>query len=410
MACPTVFDAFHTATESLGMDLWRIATFKSVWLNLIPRGIFKRGVGTTRTVFTVGNTQPTDDEATWEAITLNSLADTADYGLCNPSWNDVQFGYLSETYSPERFPMRGPTLCKDDFYFHHSVDAFLMAYMGELAKYAETEISNRLANKYRSLVPHWACTGTFVQDTTYTDAGTGTIVGIAEATSELTQEMLDTVAVRLIHDRATDPDSSGFVQLGPEGPIFSLYIGPEASSRISTNNSEFRLDVREAEPSQLMMRMGATRVIKNFRHVINLLPPRFSYNAGTYTRVNTWVNDATVTDGVAQKLNPNYLDISTAPYEGAYVLNKNVMTEELIAPASSVGGVAWDPSNYFGEWQWVTGVDAVGADAGCLDPLKKRGRHFAEYFHGIKPGANKLSGAFIMFKRCPISHEEATCS
>ncbi|MFQ5589549.1 MAG: hypothetical protein ACE5HE_00160 [Phycisphaerae bacterium] len=381
-----------------------------MWMNAIPRGVFKKGVGTTRTVFTLGNSQPVDDEPTWEAVTLNSLADTSNYGLCNPTWNDVEFGYFSENYSPEKFSLRGPTLCKDDLNFHHNVDEFLSGYVEELAKYSEATLANRLCNKYRSLVPHWACTSTFVQDTAYTDAGTGTIAGIAEATSELTQEHLDTIAVQLIHDRATDSNSNGFVQLGPEGPIFVLYIGMEASSRIATNNSEFRLDVRDAEPSQLMKRMGATRVIKNMRHAINILPPRFSYAAGTYTRVNTWVNDATVTDGTAQKLNPNWISKTTAPYEGAFIVNPNVMTEELIAPDNVVGGVEWDPSRYFGEWQWVTGVDAIGADTGCLDPLKKRGRHFAEYFHAFRPGPNKLAGAFIIFKRCPISHTDATCS
>jgi hypothetical protein len=262
------------------------------------------------------------------------------------------------------------------------------------------------------MVPHWACTAAFVKDTTYTDAGVGTIVGIAEATSELTQEMLDVVAVQLVHDRATDPDSAGFVQMGPMGPLFSLYIGMEASQRIAVNNAQLRLDIRDAQPSILMKRLGATNAIKNFRHVINLTPPRFSYNSGTntYTRVNTWANDATVTDGTAQALNPNWVSKSTAPYEGAYVLNRNVMIEELLEPDATVGGVSWDPSNYFGDWKFVTGNDAVGTETGCFDPLHKRGRHFAEYLHAIKPGSNKEAGAFIIFKRCPINVTDATCS
>jgi len=412
MACPTVFDAFHTATEGLGQELYRIATFKSIMLNVVPRGDFPQGKGTTQTVFTLGNSQPVDDEPAWDAITLNSLADTADYGLCNPTWNDAYFGYLSETYAPERFPIRGPVLCKDDLFFHHNVDAFLMGYVEELAKYSESIIQNRLEAKYRSLVPHWCCNSSFAQDLVYTDAGEGTIVGIGEATSELTQEMLDTVAAQLIYDRATEPDSKGFVSLSSVGPLFSLYLGMEASNRIDKNNSEFRLDIRDAQPSLLMDRIGAKRMIKNFRHIVRVTPPRFSYDVGTdtYTRVPTWANDASVTDGTAQKLNPNWIDKSTAPYELALVLNPSVMTEELIDPDSVVGGVKWDNNNYFGKWHWVTGNDAVGTETGCFDPLHKRGRHFAEYMHGIKPGSNKKAGAAIMFKRCPISHTEATCS
>lgn len=37
-----------------------------------------------------------------------------------------------------------------------------------------------------------------------------------------------------------------------------------------------------------MSRMGATRQIKNFRHIPNLRPARFTYTGGKYVRVNQY--------------------------------------------------------------------------------------------------------------------------
>ena len=38
MACANVFNAFATATESLAQDVYKRASYRSMWLNLIERG------------------------------------------------------------------------------------------------------------------------------------------------------------------------------------------------------------------------------------------------------------------------------------------------------------------------------------------------------------------------------------
>lgn len=401
MACSNVFDAFKVATESLPDDLYRVATFDNVWLNLIKRGVYKKGTGLTQSVFTVGNSMPVDDEPSWSSITL---ANGSNSGACAPSFTDAYFGFDESTYAPERFGLRGPIVCKDDLYFDHNASQFLNSYMQELGKHAGKVISNRLEVLYRQFVPKYVALPAFTKT-----VQTG-ITGLSAATSQLTQQMLDRVAVNLIEDRATMPDSNGFVQTGPLGPIFSLYLGMEASQAILTNNSDLRQDIRDAMPSELMKRLGATTVIKNFRHIVNLTPPRFSHDGTDFVRVPTYANSSG-TKGTVSDLNPNWVSTSTAPYEGAYVLNDQVFTEELIEPETNPGeNVNFDPSSYFGEWKFVTGPDAHEGNT-CSDPLHKRGRHFAEYMHAAKPGANLKAGAFIIFKRCPTTDFTAvTCS
>jgi hypothetical protein len=226
--------------------------------------------------------------------------------------------------------------------------------------------------------------------------------------------MLDHTATELNQDGASDPDTDGWIDLGPDGPIYPIYIGQEASQRLLLNNSELRQDARFAEMgmgmdtggSQLFQRVGAGRVIKNFRHVINLLPPRYTYSAGSYVRVNTWEMVAG-TKGFVARVTDAW---KAAPYEALLVLSPWVMHEELVRPVNSAAGLNWMPKSYFGEWLFVTGGKEISDATDCYDPLKKLGRHFAEYVHAIKPIFPEF-GRWIVFERpCPGSYDCVACS
>ena len=80
MACSNVFDAFAIATENLADEVYRNASYRSVWLNAIPRGTFETGAGTVKTTFTIENTEPTSDQETWTAITNSDVIGGSDGG------------------------------------------------------------------------------------------------------------------------------------------------------------------------------------------------------------------------------------------------------------------------------------------------------------------------------------------
>ena len=143
--------------------------------------------------------------------------------------------------------------------------------------------------------------------------------------------------------------------------------------------------------------MGATRQIKNFRHIPNLRPPRYTYAevGNKYTRVPTYVMNA-ATKGKKAVLNPDYI---SADYEAAVVLNPSVFTSEIVPPVNSAGGVSWNPTSYMGEWKWVTGGSKIQSPANdCEDPLDKLGRHFAEFKHAARPEFPN-HGMSLIFKR-----------
>lgn len=403
MACSNVFDAFAIATENLADEVYRNASYRSVWLNAIPRGTFETGAGTVKTTFTIENTEPTSDQETWTAITNSDVIGGASGGAggsCASSFNDVEVGYTSRTYNPEEFALQGPIICKDDLIYDHNVDVFLRAYIEEMTKRAQRSWEKRYETLYTKFASKVAVGNTNSIVDTESDITALTTLG--DSTSTLTQQYLDQIAVELIDRGATNPDSNGFITFGEDGPVFPLLVGLEASQQIALNNSELRNDFRNAESgagaaAELMSRIGATRSIKNFRHVPNLRPPRFTYDSGTgaYTRVNTYVMNS-ATKGKKAVINPAYV---TAPYEAAIVLNPNVFTSEIVPPVNAAGGVSWSPTTYMGEWQWVTGgnkIQASGAD--CLDPLDKLGRHFAEFKHAARPEFPTY-GMTLIFKR-----------
>jgi hypothetical protein len=136
---------------------------------------------------------------------------------------------------------------------------------------------------------------------------------------------------------------------------------------------------------------------------------------GVLKRVPTWQMSTSSTDatkGQVAIVNPSWRNPALAVYESCEVMNPWVMTEEVLMPMNSAPGMKLRPQNYFGEWQFVTGNDALLGIASCTgiqDPLHKQGRHFAEYRHALKPQF-PVYGRLILFKRCALAYDTITCS
>lgn len=409
MSCPTAFDQFRLRTESLPDLLYLRASWRDLWLNLVPRDVYPQGAGIVRSTFTIGRSEPTSDNETWNLVSTGT-------GTCDTTYNAVETGFNEVLYHPEKFGLSGPVICQDDLIWNFNAESFLEKYIMSIEKRNHRSISNRLANIYTHFCIKNVANASYDEVAGLTgDPGTMSTITAPNATSELTQEMLDTTAIELNEAGASDPNTNGWINLGDEGPIYPLYIGQAASKQIQLNNSELRQDYRfgfegdSSTANPLLKRMGASRVIGSFRHVINLFPPRFSFSAGVYTRVPTW-NMPAGTKGTVATLNSNWRSPTAAPYEGAWVLNPWVFTEELVKPVNSAAGLSWSPKSYFGEWDFVVGGKEITQTGDCFDPRKKLGRHFAEYIHAPKPIFPEF-GRFIIFRRCPTTtYSTVSCS
>ncbi len=220
--------------------------------------------------------------------------------------------------------------------------------------------------------------------------------------------MLEQVAAELNVTGASEPDKAGWISLGDAGPIYTLDIGQQASQQLLRTNSEMRDDYRwgyagSPDTSPLLKRMGATRVIGNFRHKINLTPPRYTYDGSKYVRVATW-EMVSGTKGTVAQITQAYLD---APFEGCRVLHPDVIHDQIIRPITTLAGMKWPMQSVLGEWKFVVGGSKIALD--CLDPLDNWGRHYAQFRHAMKP-IFPNHGRLIIFLRCPASFSCVECS
>jgi hypothetical protein len=408
MACDT-FEALRVLSESLGEHIARRASHKSIWLNAMPRGTYKNGTGLTQTTFTVENTEPYTTEEAWNDISLSqsSLVPGSDtvtagsastQGACAITWNDVTTGFTERQYSLKKFGLRGDVICADDLTFAWQAQSFLAAYQQELAKRAQRTWELKYFNEYVNLVPKVVTTGDAASPTIATDTTEGlpnaSNMSLADSTVELTQGALDQVAVDLIEGGATEGDSSGWITLGAEGPVFPMLIGMEASAALAKNNDKLREDLHFGEPNALLKRMGASRILGSMRHVVTTQPARYSYSGGQYTRVAPYV-EANASKGKKAVPNPDYASKTTAPYEAAVILNPAVFTAEVVKPVNSAAGMKWNPKTYSGDWKFIVGGDII---CDQNDPTGRLGRHFAEYACAIRP-VRPEDGRVIIFKR-----------
>lgn len=427
MACATPFDALRMRVEDLGPTLYTRASWKDAWMNLVPRGEYPAGAGLVRSSFTIGRSEPSTDEETWSPIQTTSGGTFV--GSCSTTYNQTYVGYKETTYKPEGFGLVGPLICQDDLTLHWQSQEFWEKYFMALEKRNMKSIINRIQNIYMNYATKVYANTDGSVTTTAGNINTqppGSSVDMSGLPGipgcGLSQDLLDQVSLALSEDGADVPNSNGWITQGPAGPEWPMLIGEQASNQLLLNNAELREDYRQAfngwgDANPVIQRMGASRVIKNFRHIITRFPPRWGITDGTNAlyRVPTWLmstNSNDVTKGQAAIVNPDWQNPNVAVIEGANVLSPWVFTEEILRPVNSAPGMKWTAQNYFGEWRFVTGNDALLGFNGCTgvtDPTHKLGRHFAEYRHAAKPIFPDY-GRLVLFRRCPSVVSCVTCS
>lgn len=396
MPAPTIFDGLRIATESLSDTIYRKASQTNFWTGWVDNDEFPRNRGTVQTTFTVGNSEPTTNSEDWTQVTQSGSPASIITDACARTYTDVNVGYTSKTYNPKRFGLAGPVVCRETLAFAHDPAMFLRQYQNELVKRAKRTWEFELRNQATLLSSKVVCDSTFA-----IQAPAASFDVTNAPTSQLSLPMLDVIAQYLIEIGATDADQD-WVELGPDGPVFNLVIGNEAAARILTNTAEIRTDWRYAQmglgpKADLLKRIGANRMVRNFRVVPTVLPPRYNYTAAVgatpafYTQVPTYV----MSSGVAS-INPNY---QSALYEVAFVPHPMAFKKSIVRPDSA--GLDWSPLNYMGEWKWITGPEM--ATTFNFDPMRNYGRHFAEFMYAPKPVFPEF-GVAIMYLRCPTTY------
>lgn len=413
--------------EDLGPKLYTRASWKDPWLNFVPRDTYPVGAGLVRSSFTIGRSEPASDEEVWQTITTTSGGTFV--GSCNVNYVQAYVGFKEITYAPEKFGLVGPLLCQDDLTLHWNSEMFWEKYFQALEKRNTKSIINRLANIYMTyatrVVPSTAGTITEYAGNVLTQPPGAAVdmTGVAVPGCGLSQDILDEQAVVLSEIGADTPDTNGWITQGESGSEYPILIGQQASNTILTNNAELRSDYRQAfmgwgDANPVIQRIGASRIIKNFRHIITRFPPRWQITDGSnaLVRVPTFIMSSASTDatkGQVSIVNPAWQNPNIATIEGAIVINPYTFTEEVLQPVNTLPGANLRAQNYMGAWEFISGNDALigfpDCPAGAQDPTHKLGRHVAEYRHAGKPVFPEYA-RLVLFHRCPNTFSCVTCS
>jgi hypothetical protein len=402
MPC-AAFDGFAQVSEHLNEKIHKAPRIPDIWKNLVPRTKYGKEKGREKTSFTMGQSHPASVVQPWQDV--GTISPDNPQGACKKDYTDITFGYDKRTYGPEKCAVRGPILCEHQFAYDWKPRQFVNSYVQQLGIISDETIGNRLQEHYISLSNKAVCVAT---PTVVSGVALGPTAGSATlpttvATSPLTQDFLDQIAMELnlrggFHN---NPDAGGFISLGDQGPIYTILIGQEISDQLriqlGTDDKLYQAiltaNTGKGSASELMKGIGAVRVIRNFRHKVTLLPPRYNFTDGAYVRVEPYTQRAGTGKGTVDILNPDYL---TAGFEGAIVLHPAVMTEEVVEPENA--GLNFDPISYYGNWKWITGAYRICPDGG-YDPEDELGRHFANFEHAIEP-VHPEFGYTLIFKRC----------
>ena len=385
MAECVTFDDLATATEALQKKVIQRAFNNNMWLNAVPRGTYPKGTGVTQTTFTMNHSEPDDTDSLGDEITLDPSGNPVsgdDDAKCPNDYPEVPVGYFRRTYGPRRLKWRGPIICKDELTYRHNVLQFLNGYETMLIRNAQRRIEFASRANYVKLV------GAFSDGVFY--EGPDAIDDVVAPTSDLTQTQLDVAANYLIDIGAADPDTNGFIMLGDEGPLFTLEISSMASGRILKNSSERRQDARWAFPNELWKRIGASRIIGNFRHVPTTMPLRAA-GAGM-DPVRTFRTNAEM-NAAGRRFTPEY---EAAPYEAAIVIIPQVMTFEMVMPEEYKYS---HHQSYMGELSFIEGGERI--QAGCYDPEHLLAAFFGRLDYAPAP-IDPALGCVIWYKRPPL--------
>lgn len=399
MACAEL-NAFRIATESLDQDITRSPRLGRAmyFRNMFPKSTFVQNEGVTRSTFTIKPSEPADNQALWTTVTLSG-------GLtvpgCDPTFEDIGVGFFERTYSPKRRDFRGPVLCREHFQYQHAIDDFISGYVDELGQVLARTWEFGLRGDVIRL-GDWFVDGTKV-------TGPNAVLTAPRAYQGLSQQLLDDVALDAINTGVVPAGNNGYVLDGDAGPIYPLYIDMVDSANILKANPTYRDDARYASMGKgtesdfsLWKSIGSNRVIGNFRHVCTNIAPRFDFTGGVYVPISPF-KDITAVGTDQEILRDEY---KNADFAGAILAVPSGMTLEVVAPQTA--GLKFNPANYNGEWEFITGGERI-CDPAVYDPRHEKGRHFAAIQYAARP-KRPHDFKILIYKRCTPTSTRLFCS
>lgn len=409
----------------IGDDIHAENVHTSPWLDLIPKGTFPEGMGYRLQSLIYERALPTNAAQDAIGLTWGDFAGPSGFtsgqdhsaqvsgtsGLLNdsvsdfhgPLANDALGGAAStnpsridwqkrlEPYQLKRATVWSPEIDIEDLRFAAHRTEQLSAAFDALAEGVRYGWEERYRDEYQRIVyqvVECLTSATNISQTSVTgaDATDRFDNGVGAATGNISNAILDRIRNAIIRGGG---GKNAWGRTNNQ-PIFGLVCSSEASYTLMTE-SDIRTDVRESSTvDELLAPLGVDRPFRGWFHIIDDLAPRYrlassdaGYTDNDYFRVEPYTISSNV-------IVPNSAyEATTAKFEVAHVLHKDVMQALIPNPVSGSNGISFDPVDYSGKFHWLN-IKSVD-----LNPLGTIGHFLGVLASATKPLKTRFGYALI---------------
>ena len=375
----------YLAKESgrLTYDIYQRTLYSSPWLSLPKKVAWPQEMGETMSNVMFERPYVATENA-WESVSFNDGTDNT----CLPTNDSVQFHQTLREMQLYHKSVYSPKFCVNDLLFtgarQKQMESVVKA-LNEQVRYYWIKWNRDNWTQWSNKVIAEPGLDTVTTETT-------TTFGTTEATSQLTNGTLEYYYEQLILEQGTPHSLS--VQNGR--PIFGLITDQVTSRRLTRDDDAIREDYRNSSERDLLLQpLGVTHTYNGFIHMIDDMPPRYSFAGGVYTVIEPYILD---TSGVNDKLvvNPLY---RSADFQDSYIYVRDAMQFRVPGSVTGVSQAKFDPQNYMGDFKWLN-VQNDDESSDAYNPDKTLGR-----FRGVLMSASEGINPHLMFT---IRHKVCT--
>ena len=323
-------------------------------------------------------------ESDWEAVSFNDGTGNS----CIPPSDLVEFKHTEREMQLYHKSVYSPKFCVNDLMFTGARGK----QMDAVVKALNEQVRHYWIKWNREQWTLWSNKVIAEPGLDTTEEGTTTF-GTTESTSQLTNGILEYFYETLIIEQGSMHSLS--TQNGR--PIFGIITDQVTSRRLTRDDDAIREDFRHsAERDILLKPLGVSHTYNGFIHMIDDMPPRYTFSGGVYTEVPQYVYDTSDPTNPKQVVNPAW---RTADFQDSYIYVKDAMQHRVPGSITGVSRAKFDAQNYMGDFKWLN-IQNDDSASPAYNPDGTLGR-----FRGVLMSASEGINPHLMFT---IRHKVCT--
>jgi|TARA_R110002110_G_scaffold83288_1_gene216189 hypothetical protein len=383
MAAATIDNYLAVESGRLTYDIYQRTLYSSPWLSLPKKVAWPQEMG--ETISNVMFERPyVATETAWTAVSFNDASGNS----CIPPSDTVSFHQTLREMQLFHKSVYSPRFCVNDLLFTGA----RQKQMESVIRALNEQVRYYWIKWNRDNWTEWSNKVIAEPGLDTTEEGSATF-GTTEATSQLTNGLLDHFYETLILEQGSMHSLS--TQNGR--PIFGLITDQVSSRRLTRDDDAIREDFRKSSRrDELLGPLGVSHTYNGFIHMIDDMPPRYTFAGGVYTLVEPYILDSSDATNPKLAVNPAW---RSAGFQDSYIYLRNAIQFRVPASVTGVSKAKFNPQNYMGDFRWLN-IQNDDDTSTAYNPDKTIGR-----FRGVMMSASEGINPHLMFT---IRHKVCT--